>query len=288
MAKILVTGATGHLGGGIVDFLLKSTPASDVAALARDPEKVRRFAERGVDVRQGDYFDRQSLSKAFAGVEKLFVVAAVTFTDRLAQHRNLIDAASEAGVKHIFYTGVQKPEGSAFRMSQVTEWEAETEKLIRGSGMHFTILRNTLYLDTLDFLLGDRVLTEGIRGPGGDVPAAMAARSDLAEASALLLQQDGHEGRTYTLTGAEGVTMNGLAKILSTIAKRPLSYEKISSAQLVKERTTASMPDFVLAFGAEWLEAIESGEFAQVTSDLERILGRRPVTAAQFLPKLFA
>lgn len=288
MTKILVTGATGHLGNGVVEFLLKSVPASDIAVLVRDPAKATGFADRGVDVRQGDYFNKSSLTEAFKGVEKLFFVSAVTFTDRISQHRNVIDAAKSAGVGHIHYTGMQKPENSAFVMSQVTEWEAETEARLRDSGIPATILRNTLYLDALGFLLGDKVLTQGVRAPAGDAPAAMAARVDLAEASALILQQDGHEGRTYTLTGSEAVSMADVAKVLSDIAKHPVGYEEISSAQLVKERTTAELPDFVMAFVAEWFEAIRVGEFAEVTGDLERILGRRPQTAAQFLPSIFS
>lgn len=285
MAKILVTGATGSLGGQTVEFLLDRVPAADVAALARDPAKLEALADRGVDVRKGDYFDGESLVQAFQGVDKLFFVATVTFSDRLLQHRNVIEAAKAAGVGHIFYTGMQRPADSTFVMSQVTEWEAETERLLAESGIPSTILRNSLYIDALPFMLGGQVLDHGIRAPAGHAAAAIVSRRDLAEANAAALTSDGHAGKVYTLTGAEAVTMDRVAAILSDISGRALAYTEIDFDAFVAERTDYPKP--VVEFIGEWFAAIAAGEFSEATDDLERLLGRRPTAQEKVLSGLY-
>jgi NAD(P)H dehydrogenase (quinone) len=117
MKRILVTGATGHLGRGIVEHLLKLKPSSEIAVLARDPAKAVDLSAKGVEVRRGDYFDLESLKRAFAGVGKLMFVSTVTFTDGLTQHRNVVAAAKAAGVEHVHYTSIQHREGSNFVIS---------------------------------------------------------------------------------------------------------------------------------------------------------------------------
>jgi NAD(P)H dehydrogenase (quinone) len=70
MTKILVTGATGRLGGQVVEFLLRRIAAANIVALARDPAKLQPLAEKGVDIRVEDYLDAGSLERAFSGVDK--------------------------------------------------------------------------------------------------------------------------------------------------------------------------------------------------------------------------
>lgn len=286
MKKILVTGATGGLGGQTVEFLLDRTQPANVAALAREPGKLDHFAARGVDVRQGDYFDEASLQRAFADVDTLMFVAAVTFTDRLAQHRNVIAAAQAAGVRHIVYVGMQRPADSSFVMSQVTEWEAATEALLAQSGITTTILHNSLYADALPFMMGSDVFERGIRAPAGDTPAAIVSRRDLAEANAVILTGEGHEGKTYTLTGATAISMADVALILSDIGKRDVRYDDIDLAQFLAERT--DYPEPVVEFFGEWFTAIKVGEFQEVSADLEHLLGRRPTAPEVVLRKIYS
>ncbi len=149
MAKILVTGATGGLGSQTLDALLDRAPASDIAALARDPQKLAELARRGVDVRQVDYFDRASLEKAFDGIERLMFISTVMFTDVVEQHRNIIDAAAAAGVKRIVYSAIQRSEGSAFKIPQVTDLDGYTEAALAKVDAETTVLRNAIYMESL-------------------------------------------------------------------------------------------------------------------------------------------
>jgi NAD(P)H dehydrogenase (quinone) len=109
MNKYLVTGATGELGSQVVEFLLQRIPANNIVALARDPKKLQILEEKGVEIREGDYFDPRSLEEAFRGVEKLLLVSARAFTDAVTQHSNVIEAAKRTGVRHVIYTAIQRP-----------------------------------------------------------------------------------------------------------------------------------------------------------------------------------
>src|SRR5690606_36484397 len=102
---ILVTGATGQLGAATVDHLLKHTEANDIVALTRDENKASALKEKGVEVRIGDFDDTDSLHKAMKGIDKVLLISTVD-PSRFQQHKNVVDAAKSAGVKHIVYTGI--------------------------------------------------------------------------------------------------------------------------------------------------------------------------------------
>lgn len=286
MAKILVTGATGALGRQTLEFLLSRVPASDVAALARDPQKLDDLAQRGVDVRRGDYLDQTSLERAFAGIERLMFISTVMFTDVMAQHRNIIAAAQAAGVKHIVYTAIQRREGSDYKISQVSDMDAQTEAALAEVNAEVTIVRNAMYMDMMPFALGSEAL-KSLRVPTGDTPAAFVTRRDLGEANAIILTTDGHGGRTYTFSGGVAVTMADIAKILSGVAGQPVQFEDVSVNEYIAERVAAGLPEPFAAFLSNWFQAIAAGEFADVSGDLAQVLGRQPVTPQEFLPTVF-
>jgi NAD(P)H dehydrogenase (quinone) len=116
MSKYLVTGATGRLGSQVVEFLLQRVPANQIVALTREGKKLQHLSERGIEVREGDYHDPRLLEQAFKGVERLLLVSALAFTDVVAQHSNVIEAAKQSGVRHIIYTAIQRVEGGAFEI----------------------------------------------------------------------------------------------------------------------------------------------------------------------------
>lgn len=288
MSKILVTGSTGQLGRGIVEHLLKREPAGSVAGLARDVEKARDLSALGADIRQGNYGDKASLLRAFAGIDTLVFISTSMFSDIMVQHLNVVSAAKEAGVSRVIYTGIQTAKNSTFVMSQVTDMNRQTEQALADSGIATTLVRNPLYLDALSFMISPDVMTQGIRAPAGTARGALAARSDLAEATALIAAQTGHEGKVYTLSGSEAVSMADISAVLSEVAGHQLPYVQLDRAAFIAERVELGLPDFVAGFVAEWFEAFAAGEFAEVTGDLERLLGRKPLTTAEFLPKIFS
>lgn len=287
MSKLLVTGATGGLGGLTVRALLNKIGADQIAALVRDATKAAHLSALGVDVRTGDYLDVDALTAAFQGIEKILLVSAVAFTDRLAQHLNVISAAKAAGVKHIVYTSIQRKPGSDYEIATVTASDLATERALERSGLTYTIVRNSLYLDALGFLLGDDVLDRGVRVIGGDGTAPMVARSDLAEANAVILTQPGHENKTYTLGASEGFSFRDVATQLAEITGNPVKYSALSIDEVVANFVDRGLPEIVAQFATQWIYVVATGEFEEVTDDLERLIGRKPISCGDFLRAVY-
>ncbi|MFE4829214.1 SDR family oxidoreductase [Streptomyces sp. NPDC056672] len=279
---IMVTGASGALGRQVVEFLLKRVPAARVAALARRPEELTDFTERGVSVRRGDYEDPDGLEPALDGVEKLLLISARSFTDAKRAHRNVIHAAKAAGVRHVHYTAIQRRAGSTFVIPQATEWDAYTENELAASGLDVTVLRNSQYLESFDMLVGELAPDRFIRVPAGHTPAALATRSDIAEATAAVLATDGHAERDYTLAGSHAFTLDEVAAILGEVTGVPVTYQDTPVEEYIAARVRAGMPEPWARFTGAWFQAIAAGEFTP-TDDIERLIGRPTTSLRAFL-----
>jgi NAD(P)H dehydrogenase (quinone) len=288
MNKYLITGATGRFGSQVVEFLSQRVPTNKIVALARDPNKLQALAEKGVDIRQGDYLNPRSLEEAFTGVERLLLVSALAFTDAVTQHANVIEAAKRSGVRHVTYTAIQRAKDSGFEIPQVTEWDRQTEVLLKASGLAWTILRNPMYLDMLPLGFGKNVTDVGIRVPAGNGLAALASRRDLAEGTAAVLSGEGHEGKIYTLGSSNADSMSDVAAAISEASGREIDYRDTPVAEFVNARINEGFPEPAATFFAAWFQAIAAGVFAEITADLERLIGRKPQSVREFLSAVYA
>ncbi len=283
MTKILVTGATGNIGRSTLKHLLDRRPATDLVGLARDPAKAADLAARGIAIRQGDYFDHDGLVRAFADIETLMLVSATAFTDRNTQHETVISAARQAGVRHIVFMPVIHEPGSTFSLPQVTAEDLFVEDRLEASGLAFTLVRHPPFLQGIPFLIGAGALERGVQMPAGAGKAGFASRDDLAEAQAALLSEAGHENRRYALYGDPALSFAEIAAILSEISGRPVPYLATSDEDYLARLTSAGLPAPAAAFALDWVHGINAGAWAGKTNDLETLLGRKPVTATEFL-----
>ena len=278
---ILVTGATGGLGHETIAFLLATTPASEIAALVRDVSKATDLVKRGVDVRQADYFDYPALVQAFRGIDKLLLVSTVAFTDRVHQHRNVIDAAKEAGVKHLFYTSIQR--STNFVMQEVTESNLATEAYLKASGLVYTILKNGYYFEGLTPLIGSEVPGAEMLFPAGEGKIAFVKRADLAAATAALLTSEGHDNQEYTLSGSEAYSFHDIAREFSELAGRPIAYRSIELEHYIAQQVAAGFGEAYAGFFAQWGAATKHGMLSGTHDTVERLLGRKPTSLREYL-----
>ncbi|OYQ30936.1 oxidoreductase [Pseudomonas mandelii] len=276
MAKILVTGATGRLGNAVLRSLVQKIPASDVLAMARDIEKAEPLSALGIEVRYGDYTDYDSLVAAFEGVEKIYLVSAVAFSDRLAQHKNVIDAAGRAGVRHVVYTSIQRINDELAPIEGVTESDIATERLLEKSGLTYTIVQHPLYANDLPFLIGADAAKEGFSAPTGQGRASFATYAELAEAGAALLTQTGYENRTCLLNAGQTWSFQDIADELARLSGKPIDYQPISTQAFIAAREADGWPASVAKFLSGWGNAIDKGAFDQSSPALEKLLGRKP------------
>jgi NAD(P)H dehydrogenase (quinone) len=284
MTRILVTGASGELGRKTLLHLLEKRPASDLVGLARDPAKAAELASLGVEVRQGDYLERASLARAFAGIDKLMLTATHAFTDRNAAHGNVIDAAVEAGVRHLVFMPIHRKPGSAFTMKEITDEDAFTVQKLQASGLGYTLAEHPPFLESLRFYLGAKPAETGIRVTAGSGSFGAATRDDLAAAHATILSEEGHEHKTYSLTGGPAVSFSDIAAILTELHGKHVPYVPMSRAAYAAHlEQTAGVPSFVAEFACKWVDGMNAGEWEAQTGDLERLIGRKPTTAAAYL-----
>lgn len=290
MSSILITGATGFLGKATIDFLLqKGFAANQILALARSGEKAADLSAKGIRIKIGDYLDYSSLVTAFDGVEELFFISGNELSARVEQHRNVINAAKKTGVKHIVYTsGFRKNETETSPVAFLVQQHIETEKLIKASGIPYTLLLNGLYADVLPGFLGENVLETGVFLPAGNGKAAFTVRLDIAEAAANILLTTGHENKEYVFTNTENTGLNEVAGFLGELSGKQVKYMDPSKAEYLETVTKAGSPPEYAEMLVSFSEAIEQGEFEAVNTDLERLLGRKPTSLFNYLKQVYS
>lgn len=283
MSKILVTGATGNIGRRTLLKLLDRRPATELVGLVRDPARAADLAELGIEIRQGDYFDSAALVQAFTGVEKVLLVPSPAFTDRSTQHYNVITAAKEAGVRHILYTPMIRPEDSDSSIPEVTAPDLFTLQVLRDSGLDYTIAAHPPFTESLPNYIGANAVESGIRVPAGTGKVGAATYDDLAEAQAVLLTEPGYENRRYALHGTPAVSFADIAAILSDLHGTEVAYSTSTEEQYTEQMVAAGLPESVADFLLAWVRGINTGEWDSPSGDLEKILGRRPTTVREYL-----
>lgn len=288
-ASILVTGATGPFGRAVVDQLLARTSADHVAVLVRDGAKAAGLADQGVDVRVGDYDDRTSLDRAVDGVDTVLLVSSNTMDGdrRVQQHRNVVDAATAAGVRRLGYTSRNLRDPGAL-VNDAMKDHFETEDDIRASGLVYAIFRNALYMDTIPvFTGGPHVFDAGIHLPAGDGGVAYALRQELGEgvANALL---DGETGsRVYTLTGPQAWSFGDVAEALSGLSGKSVTYTDIDAEAFRSAMTQRGMPAERVEMSRGFMLDIRDGQESTVTPELGALLGREPASLRDGLRVLY-
>lgn len=283
MTKIAVTGASGKLGGATVRFLLERKVApNSIAAVVRDPAKVAGLAAQGVQVRRGNYTDPRSLEDAFGGVETLlFISTNVVGEERMLHHRNIVNAARAANVRNVVYTSVIKPAADA--KFAASPGHFHTEALIRESGMRYTFFRNNLYADLVPLMFGEALQTGTLAHNGGDGRIGFVAREDIARALAAVLAEGGHANRDYPITAPSPYSLNDVASALGRVSGKRVAYTPLSSEDFRKALESKGLPPPIVAMSVGLGEAIRAGEFDAGATELERLLGRPPLSLENFL-----
>ncbi|WP_423127164.1 SDR family oxidoreductase [Gaoshiqia sp. Z1-71] len=290
MKRIMVTGATGQLGGQVLNFLMQKAGAVSISAIARDPSKIAGFQQQGVSVFQADYDDLASLIKAFANIDVLYFVSASEIPKRMKQHENVLTAVRETGVKHVVYTSLQrKDETKESPVAAVSEVHLYTEKWLKESGITYTILKHTLYSEVIPMFIGGQVFDSGqIYLPAGDGKAAFATCTDMAEASANILTTSGHNNKVYEIASGQTYSYHDVAKILGEISGKEIRYVSPTVGEFQKTLKSYGAPEVIVMIVTIFSQAIALGEYDQPDQTLAGLLGREPETLASFLKRRYS
>ncbi|WP_404348928.1 SDR family oxidoreductase [Phycicoccus jejuensis] len=270
-----VTGATGAVGGLV---------ARDLAARGVPQRLIVRDASRapqldGAEVATASYRDGDAMRAALDGVDVLLLVSASESEDRMSEHASAVRSAAEAGVRHVVYTSFLGAAADCTFTLGRDHWA--TENLVRDSGMAFTFLRDSLYLDFLPLMAGEDGV---IRGPAGDGRLGAVAREDVARvATAALLDPETHAGRTYDLTGPEALSFSQIAATISEVTGREVSFHDERVQEAYASRAPYEAPDWQLDAWVSTYTAVRAGELDVVTDDVRQVTGRAPVSLRELL-----
>jgi NAD(P)H dehydrogenase (quinone) len=269
-----VTGATGRLGGLVARRLADRGQAQRL--VVRDPS--RAPALPGAEVAQATYADGEAMRRALAGVPTLFLVSGSEAADRVREHVTAVDAAVAAGVERIVYVSFLGAAPDATFTFARDHWH--TEQHILASGVPATFLRDSLYqLALVQMGAAGGVL----RGPAGDGRVAAVAHEDVADVAVAVLLGDGHERRTYDLTGPEALDLHRVAELVAEVLERPFRYQPETLEEAYASRAAYAAPDWEVAGWVTSYAAIASGELDVVGDAVERVAGHPPVGLADYL-----
>jgi len=255
---IIVSGASGLLGGLVVDDLLAmGVPASRLILVSRTPQTLQRYADMGASTRFGDFNEPASLAEAYAGGDKMLLISIDTLVNagRAELQNRAVDAAKAAGVQHIVYTSLVDLDNND---SPLAADHKLTEQHIRDSGMTYTMLRNGLYMNGLV----DQAIAMLVNGrvESSNQGIAYVTREDCAAAAAAVLATGGHEDQVYDITGPAVVYPQDVAHALAEETEMSIRVVEGSGAP-------ASGPT-------------SSPAFAKVSDAVMRLTGRAPMSVA--------
>ncbi|GAA5203397.1 SDR family oxidoreductase [Microbacterium jejuense] len=278
---ILVTAAGGQLGHLVIDALIdRGVAPAEIVAGARTVAKAVDLAERGVRVVPLDYTAPESVAAALEGVDAVLLVSGSEPGTRYEGHKNVIDAASAAGISKLVYTSLSHADAVDFVLAP--EHKA-TEEYLAASGVPAVVLRNNWYTEnyTPDALRAAE--TGVIAASVGDAVVAAASRADYAEAAAVVLLEDGHVGSTYELSGDTAVSYADLAAAAAEALGRDVAYVPVSREQLEAALAEAGLDAGTVGFVAEMEAGIARGVLADADPALARLLGRPTTPVAEGL-----
>ncbi|WP_040949512.1 SDR family oxidoreductase [Gorillibacterium massiliense] len=280
--KLLVTGATGHLGALTVEYLLKLVPAEEIAVSVRDPKKAEKLQALGIDVRYGDYHHPESLDAAFSGINRLLLISTSDMNDRVGQHKAAIKAAKDAKVEFIVYTSAPNAEESGLALAPD---HRETERAIKESGIPYSILRNNWYLENE---LGTiQAVSQGapwVTSAGGG-KVGWAGRRDYAEAAAKVLAGEGHGNTVYELSG-KPLTQDELASIVAGVIGRDVPVQHVDDETYGKIMKDAGVPEAMIPFVVDIQKGIREGYLDVESDDFAKVLGRPVTPLAEILREI--
>lgn len=267
---IAITGVSGQLGRLALRAIETRAGIKAIVALARDPAKL----DGTINARVFDYDRPDTLEPALAGVDTLVFISSSEVGKRIAQHGNVIAAAKAAGVGRIVYTSLLHADVSPLSLAGE---HLATEAALKASGVRFTILRNGWYSENYMGSVPSALEHGALIGSSGTGRISAAARADYADALAVVVTTDGHDGAVYELAGDDPFTLADLAREISKATGRDITYRDLPETDYAAALAGAGVPQNFAASLAGWEVEASRGALFDDGRQLSALI-RRPTT----------
>ena len=266
--KIAITGATGQLGRIVVEKLKAKGDNKKIVAIVRSKQKAE---DLGVEAREADYDKPESLDIALSNVDTLVLISSSEVGKRAIQHKNVINAAKNAGVKHIVYTSLLHADRSSLGLAGE---HMETEETLKNTGIPYTILRNGWYTENYESAITSAQAMGGFFGSAAKGKISAAPRADYAEAIVSVVTSEGHTGKTYELGGDDAFTLKQLAEEVSRQTGKELPYTDLPSDEYRTSLVKAGLPEPVANMFAGIDVSISMGNLYDNSHQLSKLISR--------------
>jgi uncharacterized protein YbjT (DUF2867 family) len=272
--KILVTGATGNTGSLLVPKLVSSD--ADVKVFVRDAERAESFKKMGAEVVTGDLDVEDSMVPVVKDVDKMYLLTWNGPT-QLQQVKNVLNAIKKAGVSpHIIRHSMWGPE------SRIIKQGLEAEELIKSSGLPWTILKPTFYMQNLMMAAGTIASDGVIYWDMGKGKLGMIDVRDIAESAFSALTKEGLEGKSYILTGPQAISFDEIASIFSDKLGKEVKYINVPGEASRQAMVGMGLPEWIADGYVELSAGFSKNFAASTTNNVEILTGRPPRSFGQF------
>jgi NAD(P)H dehydrogenase (quinone) len=276
--KTGITGATGQLGRLVIEHLKGIVSAESLVALVRTPSKA---ADLGIEAREFDYSNPATLVASLKGIDHLLLISSSEIGQRKEQHQNVIDAAKESGVKRIVYTSLLHADTSSLGLA---EEHLATEHALKESGIPYTILRNGWYTENYLGSIAGAIASGAFVGSAGEGKISSAARIDYAEAAAVVLTSEGHQGKVYELAGDNYYILADLAAEVSRQAGKSIPYNNLQEEEYADVLKSIGLPAGLAEAIAGYDAGVAKNDLFEEGRQLSSLIGH-PTTSLNTLIK---
>lgn len=271
---ILITGASGNVGREVLKQVCEA--GARVRAAYQSPQRAAE-APAGVETVVADFNRPETLRAALTDVDRVFLVGPVA-PNLVELESKATDEIKRSGVRHLVKLSAMGTRGATFPRQH-----AESEDRIKDSGVPWTFLRPNGFMQNM-VMYNARTVREqsAFYGSQGEGKVSHVDIRNVASVAVRVLIEDGHAGRTYTLTGPEALSNSRIAEILSATLGRPIKYVNLPPEQMKQALVGGGVPEWN-ANGILDLETLyRDGGASTVTGDAELVLRRQPITYEQF------
>jgi uncharacterized protein YbjT (DUF2867 family) len=276
--RILVTGATGKVGSALLDNL--GNADIDLRALAHDESEAQALGERGVEAVSGDFLEPETLGPALEGASAVFLLTPI-HPQQVHQATNVIQAAKESGSDpHVVRLSVHQASHDA--PTRISRQHAEIEDRLVSSGLPYTLLRPQSFMQNTLMAVPTVASQSKIYQPMKDGKLGMIDARDIGEVAARILTEEGHEGKTYTLTGPAAISFDDVAEALREVLGKEVTYVPIPPEKAKEAMLGRGIPEWVADALNEYAIAHSEGYSNWTTDDFERLTGHPATSYREF------